>query len=441
MEKRMARVVALVVALSLFGTLALAQVAPAAGAAQPPAAAGRAAQAGRAGGARGPAVVSPEILPDKRVVFRILAPRAQNVTLSASDIPAPSLPRSAAADAAPARAAQPSANRLTPNEQGVWELTVGPVPPGAFRYVFMVDGVRTLDPVNTGLSESNGSNWSLFYMPGLDLMDSGKDVPHGAVATLYYYSSVLKAMRRMHVYTPPGYEISSQKYPVFYLLHGAGDCDDSWTSVGRAGFILDNLIAAKKAKPMIVVMPAGHQPGAGMGFGAAPAGAAGRASGAPAASPFTSEFMTDMLPFVEQRYRTINDRAHRAIAGLSMGGMQTLDIAFMNLARFAYIGVFSSGASLGGAGRAPAGSPEAPPPQPDWEALHKADLENAALKKGTRLIWLSTGVDDGLIANSRATVDLLKKHGFSPVFKESAGGHTWLNWRDYLNEFATQLFQ
>ncbi len=429
--------------------------------AQPaPAPAAASAAAGRGG--RGPVVVSPEILQDQRVVFRILAPRAQSVTLSASDIPSPSA-SAAGRGAAPAEApAAPSAPapagrggvQFTPNEQGVWEATVGPVPAGAFRYVFMLDGVRTLDPINTKVSESNGYNWSYFYVPGRDFMDESKDVPHGAVASIYYYSTVLKTMRRMHIYTPPGYEIGSTKYPVFYLLHGAGDCDDSWTSVGRAGFILDNLIAAKKAKPMIVVMPAGHQPGTSA-FGApAAAPATSGAASAPAVSPFTREFMTDMLPYVEKHYRVISDRPHRAIAGLSMGGMQTLDIAFRHLADFAYIGVFSSGAVLGGgrgaappAAAAPAGRATAAPAaapaqaqQPDWETTHKADLDNAALKKGTRLIWLSTGVDDGLITSTRATVDILKKHGFSPVFKESQGAHTWLNWRDYLYEFAPQLF-
>jgi enterochelin esterase family protein len=130
----------------------------------------------------------------------------------------------------------------------------------------------------------------------------------------------------------------------------------------------------------------------------------------------------------------LSDRPNRAIAGLSMGGSQTLNIAFRNLAKFAYIGVYSSGAVLGG-GRAVA------PGAPDWEGLHKADLDNPALKKGTKLVWLRTGVDDSLIANTRATVDLLKKHGFEPVFKESPGAHTWINWRNYLNEFAPLLFQ
>ena len=252
---------------------------------------------------------------------------------------------------------------------------------------------------------------------------------------MFYASSVLKTTRRMHVYTPPGYEAGNQKYPVFYLLHGAGDNDDAWTSVGRAGFILDNLIAAGRAVPMIVVMPAGHQPPRG----AAATGAA--AALAPSGiNRFTQEFVDDVMPYVERRYRTLTDRPHRAIAGLSMGGSQTLDIAFRHLARFAYIGVFSSGATLGsGRGAAPGATP-APPP-PDWEAVHLADLDNTGLKQGTRLVWLATGVDDRLIAATRTTVEVLKKHGFQPEFKETPGAHTWLVWRDYLREFTPRLFK
>ena len=169
-------------------------------------------------------------------------------------------------------------------------------------------------------------------------------------------------------------------------------------------------------------------------------------------NPFTNEFITDIMPYVERHYRSINDRQHRAIAGLSMGGGQTLDIAFTHLNRFAITGGFSSGASLGVGGRrgpdAPAvpGAPPAAPPaaqpvRPDWEAGHLVDLDNASLKKGTKLIWLRTGVDDRLISSTKATVELLKRHGFAPVFKESAGAHTWFNWRNYLIEFAPQLFE
>ena len=146
--------------------------------------------------------------------------------------------------------------------------------------------------------------------------------------------------------------------------------------------------------------------------------------------------MADVVPYIEGHYRLLPGRRNRAIAGLSMGGSQTLDIAFRHLDRFAYIGVFSSGATLGG-GRG-AGTTATPP---DWETVHKSNLDDASLKKGTRLIWLSTGADDRLMANTKATVDLLQKHGFTPVFKESPGGHTWLNWRDYLREFATQIIK
>ena len=407
-------------------------VAPAPGTAQAP--------AGRAG-ARPPAVVSPEVLSDRRVVFRIYAPSATAVTLNAGDLP-PATFALPGTTPVPQTPGSPGGAVFTKSDSGVWEFTTAaPAPPGAFRYAIQVDGVRTLDPVNTKTSESNTANWSLFFVPGIDL-EAIKDVPHGAVAEVFYASAVLNTTRRMHVYTPPGYESGTQKYPVFYLLHGAGDTDDAWPSVGRAGFILDNLIAARQAVPMIVVMPAGHQPAApgAAAPGAAPAGTPVAPSAPPAISPFTREFVTDVMPYVERHYRTLTDRPHRAIAGLSMGGSQTLDIAFRNLARFAYIGVFSSGATLGGGRGTPPGSTPAPPP-PDWESVHRADLDNASLKKGTRLLWLATGVDDRLIANTRTTVELLKKHGFQPEFKESPGAHTWLVWRDYLREFAPRLFR
>ena len=247
-----------------------------------------------------------------------------------------------------------------------------------------------------------------------------KNVPHGAVATVNYYSTALSKFRRMHVYTPPGYELGgSQKLPVFYLLHGAGDCDEAWTSVGRAGFILDNLIAEKKAKPMIVVMPAGHTSAAT--FRPAQAGEERRRD------EFQEDFLKDVMPFVEKNYRTLTDRPHRAIAGLSMGGGQTLDAAFTHLDKFAYIGVFSSGV-LGDDRIA------------DWENEHAAMLDNASLKKGLKTLWFSTGSDDFLVATSKSTVEMLKKHGFDATFQESTGAHTWINWRNYLNEFAQKLF-
>src|ERR1035438_1869837 len=390
--------------------------------AQPPTPPAAPAGRGAGRGPQGPVVVSPEVMPDRRIAFRILAPQAQNVRLNAGDLQ----------NIGPAV-------QLKKGDNGVWETIVGPIDPGAYRYTFAVDGVATVDPRNSSISESNTNVWRLVYVPGSDFMDT-KDVPRGAVAAVTYYSTALKRFRRMHVYTPPGYELGKGKYPIFYLLHGAGDCDEVWTSEGRAGFILDNLIAAKKVKPMVVVMPAGHTTTApGGGRGAAPAAGGGRAQ-APVLDEFAQDFLTDIMPYAETHYRVLTDRANRAIAGLSMGGSQTLNVAFLHLDKFAYIGVFSSGATLGGGRGAAAATP--PPPGPSsWETAHKDSLDNPALKKGTKLIWLSTGHDDGLMPSTLATVEMLKKHGFNPIFKESTGAHTWINWRNYLHEFAPQLFQ
>jgi|ERR1043166_1586310 enterochelin esterase family protein len=266
-------------------------------------------------------------------------------------------------------------------------------------------------------------------VPGSDWMDT-REVPHGSVAAVTYYSTALKKFRRLHVYTPPGYELGKGKYPVFYLLHGAGDSDDAWTSVGRAGFILDNLLAAHRAKPMVVVMPAGHT----RAFTFGPRGGGGAR---PAADEFVQDFTTDIMPYVEKHYRVYQDRSHRAIAGLSMGGSQTLNIAIPHLDQFAYTGVFSSGL-FGDFGRR---GTNAAPTGPSFEERNREMLDNPKLKKGLKLVWFSTGKDDFVLESTKGTVGMLKKHGFEPVYIESSGGHTWINWRNYLNEFAPQLFR
>ncbi len=359
----------------------------------------------RFGGPRGPRVVSPEVASDRSVTFRILVPEAETVRLIGTDIPEVG-----------------TGKAMTKDPNGVWEVTVGPLGTGAYRYNFNVDGVSVIDPRSPNISESNNNVWSLVYVPGSDFMDT-KDVPHGAVAEVTYYSNSLKRFRRMHVYTPPGYALGQGKYPIFYLLHGASDSDDSWSSIGRAGFIMDNLIAAKKARPMIVVMPAGH------------AGTFSFGRRRLNSDDFVTDFRGDIRPYVEKNYRVYTDRQNRAIAGLSMGGAQTLNIGFADLGDFAYIGVFSSGIfGITGGGREVDSGPS-------WEEQNKEVLENAELKKGLKLVWFATGKDDFLIETSRATVEMLKKHGFDVVYKESEGGHTWINWRDYLNEFAPQLFR
>ena len=381
-----------------------------------------------------PAVVSPQVTAERQVTFRILAPNAQKVELrSPGDIPGIG-----------GRGGTPL--QFAKNADGVWEATTNAIPAGAYRYVFAVDGVTVADSRNPVTSQTNTTIYSLAVVPGSDVFDT-RNVPHGAVASVHYNSSSLGGIRRAHVYTPPGYEAGRDKYPVFYLLHGAGDVDDSWTSVGRAGFILDNLIASGKAKPMIVVMPAGHVNGAGAALGAPPqTPPAANTAGTPRPDPFVTDFLNDLMPFVEKSYRVQTDRQSRAIAGLSMGGGQTLNIAIPHLEKFAYVGVFSSGVLGGGRGRgaAPAANTPAQPEPPfgeAWENQNLAALDNASARKGLRVLWFSTGKEDGLIGTTRNTVDLLKKHGFNPVFVESEGGHTWLNWRDYLTQFAPQLFQ
>lgn len=360
------------------------------------------------GGPQGPRVVSPEVAGSK-ITFRILAPKAEQVRLAAGDIPGVGQGRD-----------------LAKGTNGVWETTLD-APPGYYRYNFNVDGVSVIDPRNPATSESNNNTWSLVGVPGATWMDT-RDVPRGAVSEVTYYSTALKKFRRMHVYTPPGYELGKGRFPVFYLLHGAGDSDDSWTTVGRAGFVLDNLLAEKKAKPMVVVMTAGHTSQTGFGGG----GGTNR----PPVDEFSQDFLTDVMPYIEQNFRVHTDRKNRAMAGLSMGGGQTLNIGIPHLDKFAYLGVYSSGVF----GIVP--RPNQPAPQgPSFEEQHKATLDDAKLKKGLKLFWFATGKDDFLVETSRKTVEMFKAHNFDVVYKEGEGAHTWIVWREYLNEFAPQLFQ
>jgi len=248
-----------------------------------------------------------------------------------------------------------------------------------------------------------------------------RNVPHGALAAVSYRSALLDRDRRMHVYTPPNYGTTTERFPVLYLLHGSGDSDETWSSLGRASAILDNLIAAGRARPMLVVMPAGHtrptEP----------------VTGAAARAEFVKEFLADIVPYVEKHYRVRADRLSRAVAGLSMGGGHTLNIVIPNMEKFAYAGVFSAGLSGGGAGQ--------PSALDAWETANKTALQNEALRKSMKLIWFSTGKEDAAMANTLNAVSLLKKYSFTPVFQESAGGHTWDNWRDYLILFTPQLFR
>jgi enterochelin esterase-like enzyme len=362
-----------------------------------PAALAQPAPAGPRGrGPQGPQVVSPEVAADRHVTFRILAPKAETVRVS-GDL---------------GGAGQ---GAMVKGTDGIWEVTLGPIDPGPYRYTFNVDGVSVNDPRNPATSESNTHTSSLLNVPGGDLIDV-KDVPHGAVASVTYYSKTLQRFRRMHVYTPPGYELGEGKFPVLYLLHGSGDSDDSWTSIGRAAVILDNMIAAKQVTPMVVAMPAGHTSLSGFGTrGAAPA------AGTPGQRPtdeFTQDFMADLMPCIEKNYRVYTDRPNRAIGGLSMGGGQTRRISLAHLDMFSHICILSGGSI-------------APSDIPDM----------AFFKQTAKLVFVSYGSrENGTTA--KANVEALKQSGVNSVFFESPNtAHEWLTWRRSLIQFAPLLFK
>ena len=341
--------------------------------------------------------------------FEFRAPDAERVQLSGGDLPGVGRGRD-----------------LERNDDGLWSVTIDDVPAGAFRYQYIVDGTVVLDPSNPHTSQANATVWNLALMPGDERFDE-RDVPHGVVATLEYRNEELGLERRAHVYTPPGYEKSAEDFPVFYLLHGATDSDASWSTVGRAAVILDNLIAAGKARPMIVVMPDGHTAGFRFGPG-------NGLSFEEQMEEFRDDFTKVLRPLIESRYRTINDRSGRAIGGLSMGGFQTLDIAFAQPEDYAYVMVMSSGlfGIEGGQGREPNRA---------WEEAHATALDAASTKEGLRLFWFGCGKEDFLLGTAKASVAMFEGHGLDVEYVETDGGHTWFNWRDYLADLTPRLFQ
>ena len=340
---------------------------------------------------------SPVIGADGQVTFKLYAPKATEVTLR-TEGPAPF-------------AGKP----LVKGDSGVWAYTAQ-VPADLYIYWFDVDGVPVADPRNNRPRVNMTTVRSLLEVPGAaSEFFAEKPVPHGEVAAVHYQSKALGVPRRMQVYTPAGYATSGKRYPVLYLLHGAGDNDLSWLMAGRANFIFDNLIAAGKAKPMIVVMPAGHTPPPAGGGQAAP-------------DAFARDLLTDVVPYVEKNYRTAPGRQNRAIAGLSMGGQQTLNVGMTNLDKFSHLGVFSSG-WFGQDGAA------------NFARNNQALLADRKLNDRIKLFWLATGKDDFVMPSTKAALALLDQHKIRYTYKETEGGHTWPNWRAYLNEFTPLLFR
>lgn len=353
---------------------------------------------------------SPEVLSDNRIVFRIYAPKASEVTVGGDWI----------------AQGLGTGGKLTKDDKGVWSITVGPLPADFYSYSLTVDGVRTLDPKNAMIKQGVNSVDNMFYVPGAAAaFQDGKAVPHGEIRKVWYKSSTMGEERRLHIYFPTGYDNGKGKYPVFYLLHGGGDEDSGWSTIGRSGFILDNLIAAGKAKPMIVVMPNGSLPRPPVVPGAPPDPAANAAF----QDRFTSEMLKDVVPFVEKTYRVLPGSANRALAGLSMGGGQTTRIVVTNPDQFAYVGVWSAGVN--------------PQTTADFEKRNATFLESAdKVNKQIKLFEITCGEKDTLaFAGSKNLAEILKKRGIKHSMNISGGGHTWINWRHYLNDYAQKLFR
>lgn len=343
------------------------------------------------------------------MAFRIWAPKASEVKLQCEG------PEATPGFTQEQWDAKNRGYELQKGENGVWEIVIGPIQPGIYRYNFVVDGVRTNDPLNPRISLGLVQIHNLYEVPGATFSEYSPEIPHGAISIVHYFSKVTNTMRRMHVYTPPGYESGATKLAVLYLLHGATDSDDAWPTVGRAGAILDHLIAAQKATPMIVVMPAGHTT---TEFRMGPGGRIGRDN-------FNDDLVSVIMPFVDGHYRTLADRDHRAIAGLSMGGAQTLAISLNHAADFGWVGVFSSGFF--------------PSMMQDAE---KTDLASyRASRQQFHLFWLGVGKSDFLLQTSHATEALLNRYGIKTEMHETEGFHSWNVWRDYLNMFAPLLFK
>ncbi len=340
-------------------------------------------------------IMSPEVHADNTVTFRLKAPETDKVEVWGDWTP-PAPP--------PVR-----------DENGVWTTTVGPLAPDIYGYSFRVNGRSLLDPNNIWAKPSRAIDTSVLQMPGAPPVpyDWRADVSHGEVHLHDYHSKSLGLMRRLRVYTPAGYDANRKtRYPILYLLHGAGDNEAVWTEFGHAHLILDNLIAAGKAVPMIVVTTDGH---------AAPNYAPD--ARARNVADFERDLLGDAMPFVETRYRIKKGRDNRAIAGLSMGGNQALLIGLNHRDLFSYVGGMSSAIR----------EPEKPLAS-FWAAPNEP-------KTPLRLLWLCVGTDDFLIKENRAFDALLSAHQVPHQYIETMGGHTWTNWRRYFAALAPCLFR
>jgi enterochelin esterase-like enzyme len=347
-----------------------------------------------------PSLDSPEVHADGSVTFRVRAPNAEAVELAREG-------------------SDPIV--MQKGDQAIWSVTTSPLPPDYYGYTFTIDGARTLDASNHSLVPNLLTPANFVHVPGPQSLPwEVNNVPRGEIHHHFYKSTVADDERDYYVYTPPGYQTSAKQYPVLYLLHGYSDDASAWTSVGRMNVIFDNLLAQGKIKPMIVVMPLGygtmemirlawgawsHHDVRDKNF-----------------KNFTLALLTEVIPQVEKEYRIVTDRQSRAIAGLSMGGSESLLTGLNHLDQFAWIGAFSSG-----------GIPE--DFDTDFPAL------NAESARKLRLLWIACGTEDHLITVNRNLRAWLKSKGIQPTEIETPGMHTWMVWRRNLVEFAPLLFK
>ncbi|MGQ1945949.1 esterase [Geofilum sp. OHC36d9] len=362
----------------------------------------------------GAEIKSPEIHANQTVTFRLYAPQASQVKLSG--------------DWMPSEGWIPGSVLMTKKETGIWEFTTQPLESNLYGYTFYVDGLRMNDPSNVYLIRDVASQTNVFLIEG-GQGDYYKiqDVPHGTVTRRWYPSPTLGSTRRMTIYTPPGYENNKKKYPVLYLLHGMGGDEEAWIALGRAAQIMDNLIAQGKVQPMLIVMPNGN-----VSQTAAP-GESSQGFVQPTMKlPKTMEgsfeiSFKDILQFVDDNYRTVPKKTHRAIAGLSMGGFHALHISRFYPSTFNYIGLFS------------------PAILPDVNATSQVysnwqETLNNQKNNGYELYWIGIGKSDFLYEPVTNYRKILDDKNMPYTYRESEGGHTWNNWRIYLTEFAKLLF-
>ena len=336
---------------------------------------------------------------DGSVVFSIYAPKARTVSIAGDGDLIPFMGN--------------NRPEVKENPNGVWNITIKDVKPGTYRYHFVVDGINVYDPKGTLASETS----AIAEIDDGQQFFSMKDVPHGAMTQRYYYSKALNTTRRLHVWTPAGYDSSKDKLPVFYLIHGGGDTDNAWPTVGRAGFILDNLLAEGKIVPMIVVLPNGNIP-------------AQKRDMSDLMENFTKDLMESVIPFIESNYRCLTDKNHRAMAGLSMGGIQTLETTLQYYDWFSYVFVLSSGFN----------------PNADYELeaerFHLKD--NAAKINKSFKIFAHTqgGPTDITYRSGTNTNKIFDKYGIRYEYSEPyQSGHSWTTWRNNLKDLAPRLFK